>query len=433
MLEIRWSSLSLRQSLALCMALTLLPLLLAAGLGYFILHRTVVGDYQDVARRQHDLLLPVRNLQLLMLQVEMPLEEYLASGSQERIGDYRAMRREVESTYPRLLPLLDAPLASLVARSREDWSALDRVVGDLLAAKQAGNTAAIQAAQGRFDTLQAAAHDKLDAAGDLLERKVEADYRDAALGLERSEWIAAIAGGISLVLMAAGLGLFHRTIVNSIDRLIEGADRFSQGDREHRIEIQIPRELHLVAEELNKMIGTIRASEDRLVEMAHRDSLTGLLNRTTWDENIATALQRQRRLHEGFAVVAADLDHFKKVNDSRGHDAGDAVLRIVAGILAESVRLIDKVFRMGGEEFVILLPACDAAAAAVTAERIRRTVEQRQIHAGGGPFQVTISLGIAVAAPGVDATTLRKYADIALYKAKAGGRNRVVVYEDGMA
>ena len=433
MLEVRWSSLSLRQSLTLCMALTLLPLLLAAGLGYFILHRTVVRDYQEVARREHELLLPVRNLQLLMLQVEMPLEEYLVSGSPDRIRDYRTMRRTVESTYPRLMPLLDGRLAPLVGRSREDWNALDKVVADLIAAKQDGNATALQSAQGRFDILQDAAHDKLDAAGDLLEREDDADYRDAALGLERSEWLAAIAGGISLALMAAGIGLFYRTIINSVKRLIEGAERFSAGDRDHRIEIQIPRELHLVAEEFNKMIGAIHQSENRLVEMAHRDSLTGLLNRTTWEEEVTGALQRVRRLHERFALVSADIDHFKKVNDTYGHDRGDEVLRAVANAITGTVREIDKVFRMGGEEFMILLPGSDARMAGATAERIRRAVQEQQIRAGTNILRVTISLGTAVADGNLDATALLKQADIALYRAKAGGRNAVVMYQQDMA
>jgi diguanylate cyclase (GGDEF)-like protein len=109
------------------------------------------------------------------------------------------------------------------------------------------------------------------------------------------------------------------------------------------------------------------------------------------------------------------------------------VLRRVAQAINESVRLIDKVFRMGGEEFSILLPATGTDGALATAERIRRAVENLAIPAGSGNFRVTISLGIAVAVQAVDtAETLGKQADIALYKAKMSGRNRVVLYEDGL-
>ena len=410
------------------MALTLLPLLLAAGLGYFVLHRSVVGDFADVTQLQKQLLQPVKDLQLSMLQAEEPLDEYLEFGGEDRMDSYRALRRRVEATYPRLLPLLDGELAGLVERSRDDWGSLDLLVTDMVAAQRAGNTAALVEAQTRFDGVQAAAQDKLQAAGDLLERRVETDYRDAILGLERSEWIAGIAGGISLLVMALGIGLFYRTIINSVERLIEGAERFSEGDRDHRIEVQIPRELHLVAEELNKMIGTIRESEHRLVEMAQRDTLTGLLNRQTWDANVSDAQQRMNRHGEKFCVVVADLDHFKKVNDSHGHDAGDAVLRIVAGILSASLRTIDKVHRMGGEEFAMLLPATDMERAVTTAERIRKAVEARQIHFPADSIHVTISMGVAEATVDTTGADLYKQADTALYQAKTGGRNAVVVF-----
>ncbi len=344
--------------------------------------------------------------------------------------DFRELRQQVEAAWPRILPRFDGELGALVTRSREDWNGLDKVVADLVAAKAGGNNAALLEAQGRFDSLQAAAHDKLEALSLLVEQDIRQDYEHAAIGLERAEWMAGIATALSLLLMAGGITLFYRTILNSIDRLIEGAERFSEGDRDHRIEVQIPKELHLVAEELNKMIGTIRESEDRLIELAQRDRLTGLLNRASWEDVVGEALQRMHRTQESFALVAADIDHFKQVNDTHGHDAGDDVLRRVALAMTDSVRIIDKVFRLGGEEFCIIMPATDAAGARVTAERIRQAVAGTEMRAGDQGFHVTISLGIAVAGPAADAKMLSKQADIALYKAKVSGRNAVVLYEE---
>ncbi|SBV37211.1 Diguanylate cyclase [uncultured Stenotrophomonas sp.] len=163
-----------------------------------------------------------------------------------------------------------------------------------------------------------------------------------------------------------------------------------------------------------------------LRRLARRDGLTGLLNRTAlMDDGRGQLVQCQlRRLP--FAVLLLDLDHFKRVNDTHGHQAGDAVLHHMARTLQRNLRGRDSLLgRYGGEEFVLLLPATSLEQAQALAERLRAALEACPLDSDIGPIAVTTSIGIAA---GIDATLERLLAraDAALYRAKAAGRNRVV-------
>src|SRR5206468_6333873 len=141
-----------------------------------------------------------------------------------------------------------------------------------------------------------AAVDRLGAVSHDLSVDLDRDHLDAQLSYERSRWITGIAAVASLLLMAVGVLIIGRYLLNSGDRLVDGAVRFAAGDRDHRIEISVPPELHRVAEEFNHMIVRIRDSEAALADAARRDRLTGLLNRRALDEALVDALARRRRL-----------------------------------------------------------------------------------------------------------------------------------------
>jgi diguanylate cyclase (GGDEF)-like protein len=159
----------------------------------------------------------------------------------------------------------------------------------------------------------------------------------------------------------------------------------------------------------------------RLEHLSMSDPLTGLGNRRAFDEALAVEMARARRASSSMGVVILDVDHFKQFNDRHGHQAGDDALVTVATVLAQEARAEDRACRIGGEEFALLLPGADDAAAAVVAERIRRAVE----NADAEPAGVTVSLGVA-ASRGDDPRGLLEIADARLYVAKEAGRNRVV-------
>lgn len=159
---------------------------------------------------------------------------------------------------------------------------------------------------------------------------------------------------------------------------------------------------------------------------AATDALTGLPNRRSMDNTLKRMLAQADRLSSPLAVLMLDLDHFKSINDTHGHDQGDAVLAAVADVLSSTVRTGDFAARTGGEEFVVLLPATGPEGAAVAAEAIRSAIAA-PVHAGLR-HAVTASVGVAVYPDdATDAETLLRLADRALYAAKAGGRNRVAL------
>ncbi len=189
----------------------------------------------------------------------------------------------------------------------------------------------------------------------------------------------------------------------------------------------------LVLEGIVLDISGRKALESRLEEQATRDALTGLYNRREATRLLNEELARARRYRRSMALLWVDFDHFKDINDTHGHAAGDMVLKAVGRLLMDSVRGVDTVGRFGGEEFVIVLPEMDALGARDTAERLRQAVSQTpQTLDDGTRVSLTISVGVAVYPEhGQDAETLCAAADKAMYRAKERGRNCVVVASAG--
>jgi diguanylate cyclase (GGDEF)-like protein len=179
----------------------------------------------------------------------------------------------------------------------------------------------------------------------------------------------------------------------------------------------------------------LRALRDEYLRRSTRDGLTSLLNRTTILDHLARELSRARRNESPLGIIMADVDEFKAINDTFGHQAGDAALRSVASALVDGVRPYDSVGRYGGEEFLVVLPDCDIEETAVVAERLRQGVAAAPVVWGGARLDATISLGIAAVTPPaiIDMDRFVHCADAALYRAKAEGRNRVArVHEIAM-
>jgi two-component system cell cycle response regulator len=173
------------------------------------------------------------------------------------------------------------------------------------------------------------------------------------------------------------------------------------------------------------------ALQRNLYDSATRDPLTRAVNKRGFEESFSKEFAFARRHGRVLSLVALDVDHFKRVNDTHGHPVGDYVLRRLAEVVSACVRVEDLFARVGGEEFVILLRDIPLAEAFECAERLRRTVEKAEFDPGGKRIPVTISSGVATLQPTVHSShgALLESADRALYEAKAAGRNRVCTAE----
>jgi two-component system cell cycle response regulator len=172
----------------------------------------------------------------------------------------------------------------------------------------------------------------------------------------------------------------------------------------------------------------LRDNVQMSIEMAITDALTGLYNRRYMESHLGSLVEQASSRSKPLTVLVLDIDYFKSINDTHGHDAGDDVLREFAVRIRKSIRGIDLACRFGGEEFVVVMPETDLAVATMVAERLRRRIasEPFPIQQGARSIEVTISIGIAALGSADNAATVFKRADQALYRAKRDGRNRVV-------
>ncbi|BFM21958.1 sensor domain-containing diguanylate cyclase [Gilvimarinus japonicus] len=172
---------------------------------------------------------------------------------------------------------------------------------------------------------------------------------------------------------------------------------------------------------------TLRGYQRRLEQMATQDKLTGAASRQVFDIVFSRAVKGARRRHTSVALASMDLDHFKNINDTYGHQCGDEVIRTVSSIASSCVRDTDTLCRWGGEEFLLLLEDCDLKRATEVAESIRAVVEAHEFRFGRDLVRVTVSLGVTVQRPDESLNALVDRVDRALYSAKRDGRNRVGV------
>ena len=166
---------------------------------------------------------------------------------------------------------------------------------------------------------------------------------------------------------------------------------------------------------------------DTITRLAREDTLTGLLNRRGFLELAEREIHRSRRTGEPVAVVMADIDHFKQLNDRHGHGSGDEILRQIAQRMQKAVRDLDIVCRWGGEEFVFLLPRTEPAEACQVMERVRDCVSALPVETAAGAFTITLTFGIAAVESDLESAI--EHADEAMYRGKTAGRDRIVMDE----
>lgn len=221
--------------------------------------------------------------------------------------------------------------------------------------------------------------------------------------------------------------LLTRQIMVPLSALTRGAERVAEGDLDVRLPVGRNDELGFATTVFNEMVAKLKLSQTELEQLATTDPLTGLNNRKQVMTILHDHYEYYRRYKRVFSVLMLDVDHFKAVNDTYGHQAGDTVLKQVAELFNKNLRSVDSAGRYGGEEFIVILPESGMDGSIQVAERIRKAVASHIFIHEDQEIQVHISVGIGkVREQDGDEQKVVTRADMALYRAKNEGRNRVV-------
>jgi diguanylate cyclase (GGDEF)-like protein len=246
---------------------------------------------------------------------------------------------------------------------------------------------------------------------------------DAYAQATRLRNLAFLVIGVLLVVIAIVAYWLTALIARPLRRLTKAAAQVSAGD----LPVELPAggrgEVGYLTQVFNTMVESLRKHHDELERLSTTDTLTGLSNRRHLMNFLAQEIERAKRADRPFSILMLDVDHFKKYNDTHGHQAGDEVLARIGTVLRNSIRPYDCAARYGGEEFLVMLSGSSLDPARESAERIRKQVQAEQFDAES----VTISIGVAeYPSHGDTAKAVIGQADVALYEAKRAGRDRVV-------
>jgi diguanylate cyclase (GGDEF)-like protein len=242
------------------------------------------------------------------------------------------------------------------------------------------------------------------------------------------------AGSAMLVIGLLLAGWVAQRISTPLQDLAADAEALERGDLTHRSRVRRGGEIGALASTLNRMAealqqrtASLEASQNRLRQLAEHDPLTGLPNRTLFLDRLNVAITRASRQRTPLALLFLDIDHFKTVNDTLGHEAGDELLTAFALRLQGSVRKSDTVARLAGDEFTVIL---EALGSADDARRIAETLlesARRDVGPAHHPIAISASIGLAMFEAGETAASMLRRADEALYAAKAAGRDRCCI------
>jgi diguanylate cyclase (GGDEF)-like protein len=325
-------------------------------------------------------------------------------------------------------------LVSRISAAREvAWASLRPIAADPVLADRLGRDVTVEAK----DDLHRAMFPKMGAVEALL-AELDTESREAVhrqiSDADRAErWLIAVLG--TMCVASAGLTVvlarrLSREVLMPISQLVDSVNRFATGGLDHRIAITSSNEFGHLGEQFNAMAQSIAANQQHLTTQAHYDNLTGLLNRARFLDRVDDAIEHADITGGPTWIAFVDLDDFKIINDSRGHDAGDEVLRRVANVLLSTTRPDDVVARLGGDEFAIVLSAgTDEHAAELVAQRIVEALAE-PLRVFGEMHQIGASIGLACRYDaGVSADDLIRRADVAMYTAKGRGKNCWELYD----
>jgi two-component system, cell cycle response regulator len=427
-----WRSTSLRQRFTMGVVARLLPLIVLT-VGSLFSVETMISSFENTENRTLEEIFPLDRLQSLLFEVSEPIEDYLHSGNRRERDRFTALSQEIDLTFTKLLSISsDLPeRKSLIQAAEKSWRELRKTGVEIFASPYPLPSQKAIAEDRRLSKHSRETVENVNRFYKVLYHvQREQNLEQVSQLRERVRSIVIIMLGLELLIATIAGFIFVRSILVPLDSLEKGVRHLSDGDLDYRVNLMTSDELGQLATTLNQMAAKLLQTQTELHDLATKDGLTGLYNRREFNKQLKAEIERSQRYHHNCSLLILDIDFFKKLNDTYGHQGGDEALRTVGALLRQEVRPIDRAARYGGEEFVIILPETDGESAAVVGERLRTAIRSHLIPVS--PTQsinITISLGCATFPINADSEdALISAADQALYIAKRSGRDRVISF-----
>lgn len=427
---------SIRNRLILGVSLMLIPLM-AIAIGSYLGFEQAVGTFERSENKRLEELFPLDRLELVLREAAELTEPVNRDGSIEKQIKFARLSQEVDQIFVSLLnsPSQLQEKRALVLDIQKKWHRIKREEKAYLEQPLSLNPIEVRAYQTDLDQhFDGIVRDIRRLNNLLVSFQTNDNLRQVNIIKQQVRALTILTAVAAIVIAIGAISFLARSILKPLRQLNQGVSRFGDGDLSSRIHLDTKDELEQLAHTFNWMADNLEQSQRELMELATIDGLTGVLNRREFNRRLTQELERSRRGNYSVSLLMIDIDHFKKLNDTYGHQSGDDALRHVSWLIRREVRPGDLPARYGGEEFAVILPHADTEDAFVVAERLRNLIASEKVPISEGQtLQITASLGCATfPLHAQNEEALLGRADAALYQAKRSGRNRVCIAQDNV-
>jgi two-component system, cell cycle response regulator len=428
---------SIRNRLIVGVGFMLLPLVVIAG-GAFFFFEQAINTIEKSENNRLEELFPLDRLEESLRDAYNVIDQVNAKNLKQSQGRFIDLSKEIDRRFVDLLntPSQLAEKRRLLLGIEQEWQqANDQSKRLFRLSASASADAVAQRQQPLKNYLSNAASGNGRLINQLINFKSNDNLQRARDLKQQARFTIMIISAAAIMMAIASALVMARGILKPLKVLNRGVAHFGDGDLSHRIDLKTQDELELLANAINWMADNLEKSQQALIELATMDGLTGVFNRREFNRHLTIEIERSRREGHSVSLLMVDADHFKRINDTYGHQSGDDVLRFISALIKQEIRPGDLPARYGGEEFAVILPYADSNDAFVVAERLRNLMAAQDIAIQDGQsVKVTASLGCATfPADAQTEAALMAMADAALYRAKKGGRNRVCLASQEMS